>query len=540
MMGAAFAALLSAAGCKKENTVAETTINGTLMAGAIKGATVQVLDAQGNQVASGTSIDDGTFSLPVPSDQLGGILRFKSTGGNYQDESTGTTVSLSDTEGLQVMLPANQLSATNTDVGLTPDSTLVAVAAHDWSAHNPGTTNLADQLTAASAAFTASFGTTVDPSVRPVEATSTLSAATTGAQKQAAVRAMAFSDLTSTLGNTPGGQMALVTALGADLADGSLDGKAGGNTLSVGGKMLPSDLLSQFEGAYMRSFSSDRNKTGLKATELGNLPFAKTVKTASYQVKYVPGTMAAMAGKTMFTLEIRDLNGSPAVGVTPTITSMMHMDAMTHSTPSAGCVAASNYQYTCTLYYLMPTAMKGVFMGYWDLAVSLPKGSGTETAMFYPNVKPSMADTPKVDLKGQTEKIMAAGGGSEARRYHIFKKSLTGSTGSHSLSLFVATRASMKSFPAVVTGTTYNTGSTYAFTSTTVVVEVSTDKTTWATMTEQGAGVWSVTGLTGLTNGTAGKVYVRLTINGEQKTLDGKTVGSTNGYGSFSFTPKAM
>jgi len=540
-LAALSAVLLTTSGCKKaDSTSAGTTVNGTLMAGAISAAQVKVTDSTGYTVATGTSAADGTFSVTVPTTHLAEVLTFASFGGSYEDETAGTTVSLSDTEGIQLMVAASGLSDSSTDVALTPDSTLVALAAQDWATHHPETTALGDRLTAATAAFSANFGSDLDHSVRPVQATSDTAATSTAAQKKAAVRAMAFSDLATTLGNDPSTQISLLSAMGSDLADGSLDGMAGANAVPFGSGNLPADMMAKFGASYLSAYGSDRNKTGIKATELGYFPFAKVAHTSSYKVTYVPGAMAPMVGKTKFSLVITDLAGNPAVGVIPTLKPMMHMDGKNHTTPSVGCVAASNYQYNCTLYYLMPNAMKGVVMGYWSLGVSLPKGTGTETAMFYPTVKPSMTDTTKADLKAQTEQVMAMAGGTEARRYMLFKDSLTGMTGNHGFSVFLVTQASMKSFPAVVTGGTYNTGTAYSFTSTTVLMEASTDGSTWSTMTEKGSGVWSVSSLTGLTNGQAGKIYVRLTINGEQKTLDGAAASTTNGYATFTVTPTSM
>jgi len=73
-------------------------------------------------------------------------------------------------------------------------------------------------------------------------------------------------------------------------------------------------------------------------------------------------------------------------------------------------------------------------------------------------------------------------------------------------------------------------------------VEVSNDGgSTWIAATDSSNnGHWSATGITGLTNGTAGTLYVKVTVNGEQKTTDGLAAGGLNDYASFTVTPGGM
>jgi hypothetical protein len=68
-------------------------------------------------------------------------------------------------------------------------------------------------------------------------------------------------------------------------------------------------------------------------------------------------------------------------------------------------------------------------------------------------------------------------------------------------------------------------------------VSVSTDNATWIAATAATGGHWTVSGLTGLTTGQTGTVYVELTVNGEQKTTDGKAPSGVNGYATFTVTP---
>jgi hypothetical protein len=99
------------------------------------------------------------------------------------------------------------------------------------------------------------------------------------------------------------------------------------------------------------------------------------------------------------------------------------------------------------------------------------------------------------------------------------------------------------SFPAVTVGSVLKNQSNVSWTVGSIVMEVSTDKTTWVSAADLGNGHWSAAGLTGLTAGTPGKIYVRLYVGDgtttEQKTTDGAAVGAANGYQTFNVTPGA-
>ena len=98
------------------------------------------------------------------------------------------------------------------------------------------------------------------------------------------------------------------------------------------------------------------------------------------------------------------------------------------------------------------------------------------------------------------------------------------------------------SYPAVFVGATMNSGTAYELTVASMSVEVSTDATSWTTATDNGDGHWTVTGISGLTDGVAGTLYVRLTVNGEQKTADGAAPmgDGSNDYAQFTVTPGGM
>jgi len=124
--------------------------------------------------------------------------------------------------------------------------------------------------------------------------------------------------------------------------------------------------------------------------------------------------------------------------------------------------------------------------------------------------------------------------GTEKRSYYVFKDGLvTGST--TTLSLFIAAKESMMNYPAVSIGTVLSspTGTVTAMT-----VEASSDGgTNWVPAIDNANGHWSVSGLAGLVSGTTGTIYVKMGVNGEDKTTDGNAVSVANGYATFIVMP---
>ena len=185
----------------------------------------------------------------------------------------------------------------------------------------------------------------------------------------------------------------------------------------------------------------------------------------------------------------------------------------------------------------MASSMGGMSMGYWQLTVMAGMG---ESATFYPTVMMAMGDTTRAILKGQADDMIAGMLMPEQRSYYVFRDSLGGTTDNHSFGLFIAAKESMMSFPAVSVGTVLNSGDPdYELTVNSMTVEVSSDGMTWVPATDNGNGHWLANNITGLTDDVSGSLYVRVTINGEQKTTDGMAAAGdgTNDYAVFSVTP---
>ena len=490
-----------------------TAITGSSFANHINGASVVVKNSSGTTVAGPvTTGSDGSYHIDIPIESLSGDLIFESSGGTYTDEATGTTATAGT---LSAHISGGALS-TGGAVHVTPSTTIVQrlVAA--------GKTK-----TEAETTFNTAFGFIPDSTMAPVDVMNPPTGATE-AQKLAGLQSAVFSQLAKDLGES---QTHILAHLPEDLADdGILNGLPG---------HLPEDMGNKFETAFINFLANSNNHSGLTVDKIGTLPFSKTAITSSYKVSYVEGSMKAMQGKTTFKIGVTKLtDGSVAPGLLVTLAPKMYMTTMSHVTPIDTITDNGDGTYTCVVYYLMAS---GPTMGYWELKV----GVNGETATFYPAVAMSMGDTAKVTLKHKNDTIPGMGGMTSPRSYPLFKDSLmAGMGGTYTFKVLIASQESMMSFPKLYTGVVLGP-STNQLTVNTLSGQASTDGTTWLPMTEDtvNKGHFSVTGLTGLSTGVAGTIYVKLTINGndyvDNATGDAAATGA-HAYATFKVTPGGM
>lgn len=518
--------ILSACGGSSDSTNTGTTVSGVVMAGPASGTKVKVKSVLGNySTTSAPTNSNGAFQITLPDSLLSGDLIFEASGGTFPDEATATAGVTLGT--LSAHVAAGTLAA-GANVTIDPASTIICELVKGGKSR-----------TAAVADFAAAFGYTPDGTIKPVFAG--ISSAATTAQRLAGLRAAAFSQLAKDLGIIPAKQHELILALAEDLADGTLDGlKTGGAAVTTASAILiPTDIANRFSNALM-TFQMDAslNKSKLTPDKIGAPPFVKKALTDSYLVEYLPGTMAAATGKTMFKIKLTNRSdGTAASGKTVTLRPYMYMATKSHSTPMEAVTDNGDGTYSCTVYYVMSSAMNGISMGVWELKVTV---DGTESTRFFPVVGMPMGSTTLAKLNGVGDSIMGMAG-LEKRTWFLFNDGLSGMSGNNTFKLFLATKemGSMLTFPAVRISDTLLDQNGTPWTVTSIVVEVSTDKTTWIPATDAGNGHWSTAGLTGLTAGTAGKIYVRLTVNGELKTTDGLALAAdgSNGYQTFTVTP---
>ena len=510
------------------------SVTGSVFAAPVTGASCTVRNSVGEAVAGPFVTDsDGHYAGSVDDEHLNQILSVECSGGSFVDEATGQTVSSAGV--LSAYLAAGELVGGG-QVHATPSTTII----HSMVTEHGKT------LAQAREAFNTAFGFTPDSSIAPHDATVAPADAVSEPRLLAGVRAAAFSQMANDLGLTPVEQFAMLNGLAADLAHGSLDGVGATGAVLVGDNnvQLPIDAKNRFAQALVNFNGGDRNLSGLKPNQLGGVPFSAVATSANYRVEYST-EMMEKEGKSHFQLSLTDNAGTPVTDVPVSIMPMMYMATATHSSPYLPCVSNNDGTHDCSIYYLMPSKMMDRSMGYWDVKVVIGDMMSGETVHFYPEVMMAMGDTAKTVLKGQADKIAGMPMGDmpadpASRNYILFNDGVMGMGGNYTFDLFIAAKESMMAFPAVSVGDSLNAGSAHELSITTVLVETSLDGTNWDAATSNGAGSWSAA-LSGVTDGIAVDVYVRLTVNGEQKTSDGQAPAGdgSNDYATFTITAGA-
>jgi hypothetical protein len=502
---------------------ATATVKGSVLAGPASGAQVTVKKPDGTIVAGPvTTRADGSYSIDLPQSALSSDLVFESSSGTFDDEADDTPSGKGVPMGtLSAYLGAGSL-ASGSQVTIDPSSTMIRklVAGGKTKA-------------AAENAFSAAFGYTPDCSVKP--AFVNLSSASSDRERLAGLRIAAFSQLTKDLSSAPSKQFELVDALAEDLSDDALNGaKSGAAVKTASGTAIPEDIGNRFVAALVGFQASALNKSKLTPDKLGPLPFNKTALTASYRVEYLPGTVAATQGKTSFKIKLSNLvGGTPAAGKAVSLSPYMFMATKSHATPSDPVIDNGDGTYSCTVYFLMSSVSNGINMGLWQLKVNI----GSESASFFPSVAMPTGTTTVAKLTGVSDAISGPAG-VEKRTYNIFMDRLTpGAAGGYDFGIFLSTKESMESFPAVALGSQLKDQTGAPWTVNAISAQVSTDGTSWLPATDSGGGHWVAPGLTGLTPRVAGKIYLKLTVNGELKTTDGLAAAAANGFQTFTVIP---
>jgi hypothetical protein len=256
-----------------------------------------------------------------------------------------------------------------------------------------------------------------------------------------------------------------------------------------------------------------------------------------YKVEYLPGAgmNAPVQGKTVFQLKItKQSDGSAATGLNPSLTLLMHMtNGDSHATPVDSVKESGTPgTYDCTVYYLMAS---GPTMGTWDMNITV----GGETTTFHPDVAMAMgSETVRTTLYGSDD-IVTAMSGTTYNKYYIFRDGMI-SASMPTLKLFLShSENMMMDFTSVSVGSVLSspTGTVIS-----MIVTASTDSTFPATTgvtvagTDKSDGHWELSGLSSLSTAGTYTVYVKLQVNGQDKTTDGKTASSENKYATFSVT----
>ncbi len=256
-----------------------------------------------------------------------------------------------------------------------------------------------------------------------------------------------------------------------------------------------------------------------------------TAPASTYLVEYIPGMMDAAMGKTTFKLRVRTrADYLPATGLAITLKPLMTMPTYSHSAPADVVTeSATPGTYDCAIYYQMAS---GAGMGYWEVTATI----GAEKAVFNPSVAMAMGtDSTLVRLWGVTD---VGAGGMAITKYVIFKDGpLTAATGS--LRLYLARGENMMmDFKPVYVGATL-AGPTGTVTSATLTASADAAFTTPLSASHAANGHWSVD-VSSLSPaaGTQATVYLKLDVNGENKTSDGNVLSAGNGSVAFKVTPQ--
>ncbi|MBS0395790.1 MAG: hypothetical protein JSR54_14305 [Proteobacteria bacterium] len=237
---------------------------GTVTAYAVTGG------LRGAQLASTSLTAQGAFSMSIGS--YSGPVMLRVTGGAYRDEATGTTMTMGASDAMTAVVATVASGATTAGIWITPLSAMAqafaAGMAGGMTDANIGTAN-----SGVGAYFVVSDILHTSP-MNPLVAGS--GAGATIDQQDFGLAIAAMSESARTLGMN--GSSAFVTALMSDASDGLMDGKDGGNQISMGGGMMGSGgMMSPAAGtsglatAMTAFLGSAGNLSGLDATAMNAL-----------------------------------------------------------------------------------------------------------------------------------------------------------------------------------------------------------------------------------------------------------------------------
>jgi len=451
--------------------------------GAITG-TVEVLDSEGSTIISG-DVASGAFSFNVNENKTDEEMTFVVTG-TYTDSLSGEEVTLDEENALALTVPANTyVKGKTANVPITPGSTVIS---HLIRHHNK-------TIVEAKAAFKDSFGYEPNMDAKPFSPSSTDSDAATArpqADRDAAFRAGAFSQLASELSLTSNEIIKLLRAVARDLADGSLDGSDGIAPIQIGNQNMQTlhetlPLDARVLGAYSGFASSSKNSSGVTApgTDLPKVNYdipgaSKTITVGSAgATRNITVTLNTEANppipggfwtaRVNHKITLKDDSNVPIditndseildIGQHP---NMRMISGHIHSTPHsmmANKTDAANGIYHMDSYYVMASEMgmgeNAQPMGLWSYTVKLTEDTDadgeadkTHSVVFHPQVKMPMAMGENSDVDVLFSKIgnsefqwTTMMGKTEPRPFRIWLHEVKANIDSSStLTVFVSTR----------------------------------------------------------------------------------------------------
>jgi hypothetical protein len=272
------------------------TVSGTVVKGPVSGATVTAYavanGTMGAQVGGGSTDSMGNFSVSVGT--YSGPMMIQASGGTYTDEAMGTAMTMQPGDVMACSIPSVAAGATNTGIQMTPVTTM----AHSRVHHMTGGITDAN-IFAANAAMGAYFSVSDILHTIPMDPTAAGSGA--GATQDAknygmAIAAMSQYAKTMVMPSSSG----MVTAMASDAADGVMDGKMAGSSITMGGGMMGGSMMQATAGttglgAAMTAFvSSAMNRSGVTMTDMQ--PLVNMLNGSTGQIGAGGTTTGMMSG----------------------------------------------------------------------------------------------------------------------------------------------------------------------------------------------------------------------------------------------------
>jgi len=466
--------------CIEDDSADDTTqIEGIAIASGLINGDVEIIDSNGNSVASG-KVDAGLFSLKIANSVLDEELTFRATG-SYNDSVSGDSITVNNDNALTLIVPASTYQKGQTgNAPITPGSSVISYLVKD------GKT-----IEQAKASFKKAFGYEPNMEAKPFSPStldSTLAAERPQADRDAAFRAGAFSQLASELSLSTSDTADLLKAIAEDLSDDNLDGSNGTNIIMLGAHNLQTlhntlPLATRVLAAYSGFAGSSSNTSGVPAPA-ANLPIitfdgagaSKTITTDSGRVITIsldteanpPIPEGFWVSHVNHKITLQDQSGNPIntsnddeiISVTQH-PNMRMITGHTHSTPHSMMTDTSESAegiYKMDSYYVMPsqvgTGENAVPLGLWSYTVKITEDTDdendkTHSVAFHPQVKMPMPMDSEAPVDVLFSLINNSGyqwttmmGATETRPFRVWLHEITPNDDgvSHALTVFISTR----------------------------------------------------------------------------------------------------
>jgi len=250
------------------------SVSGTAFDGPVSNATMTAFaingGAVGAQIASVATDGQGNFNLPLGS--YTGPVMLQMSGGTYVDEASKTSMTMGAADVMSAVLPTVMPGANVTGVWVTPITSMAQTRAMGLSG---GMTDA--NIAAANAAMGSYFSVSDILHTQPMNPM--VAGAAAGSSQDARNYGMtlaAMSQFAKSVSMTV--SSAMVTAMMSDASDGVMDGKKGGNQISMSmGGMMGTSMMASTAGtsglaAAMTSFmNSSANASGMTAADMAAL-----------------------------------------------------------------------------------------------------------------------------------------------------------------------------------------------------------------------------------------------------------------------------